>query len=379
VNNPRASYPARRAVSLIGAVVVAGLLIMNPAMMRSALAATTTYDNTGAWNGSSYGFPFGSCGFGTQNYGETITAPSLNTNLTSFTFYMKQSTAIIFRGEVYAWDPVNGHATGPQLFESAPMSTTNSAIFQAITFNILGGAYLNPGQQYILFATTDRDIQPPVGGGQWGFIPGAAGYAGGHATYYNTCTFSDTTTNTWDGQGNSYYTGGEWAFKAVFNSNVPAPTPTGNNVPYVAANSLTPDTHHFISFVARYRSYAPIGYRGDLNYQDYTATGTGCDIAVDALGICTHPGPNAGYCSNYAASSTNPAYCHLTVLSIVCPNGIGGASVYGTWSEPNTGVMHAYHIDVSTGSPGSFTIYTTTAGGAGYTSTVAVNANIQCS
>ena len=41
----------------------------------------------------------------------------------SWTFYMKQSTLIQFQGGVYAWNGLM--ATGPSLFESAVMTTTD--------------------------------------------------------------------------------------------------------------------------------------------------------------------------------------------------------------------------------------------------------------
>jgi hypothetical protein len=92
----------------------------------------------------------------------------------------------------------------------------------------------------------------------------------------------------------------------------------------------------------------------------------------------SHPGPNGGYCSSYAASSTNPAYCHVHIDSIVCPSPPAGASVYGYSTEPTSQVVHYFRIDVSTGSPGSWTIMTTKPGGAAYTATISVNATIQC-
>jgi len=70
------------------------------------------------------------------------------------------------------------------------------------------------------------------------------------------------------------------------------------------------------------------------------------------------------------------------VSSIVCPNGSGGATVYGTWTEPTTQVLHGWQIDVAAGSTGSFTIASTRpvgAGGATYVDTFSTATKIQCS
>jgi hypothetical protein len=163
-------------------------------------------------------------------------------------------------------------------------------------------------------------------------------------------------------------------------SSVTVSTPsggTGTNVPYVSAKSLNGDTGHYLAFVARWATqYASL--RGDLNYQDYAG---GCAIAIDALGMCAHPGANGGYCSSYAASSTNPAYCHVHIDSIVCPSPPAGASVYGYWTEAGTPAnKHFFRIDVNAGTPsGSFTINTTKIGGAAYTATLVAQTTVQCS
>jgi hypothetical protein len=158
------------------------------------------------------------------------------------------------------------------------------------------------------------------------------------------------------------------------------PCPQGAPTPcYVSANSLSGDAKHGLSFVARYRMYPPIGLRGDLIFQDYTASGTGCAIAIDALGLCLHPFPTAGYCSSYSSSSTMVQYCHLTIDSIICPNSGAGATVKGRWTEPTTQVVHAFRIDVTTGTPsGTWTIQTTKAGGGAYTATIPAQTTIQC-
>jgi hypothetical protein len=98
-----------------------------------------------------------------------VTVPATDTKLDSFTFYVDLPTNLIFRGEVYAWDPntldpansyAMGSATGPALYESAQMQTTSYGsgfAIHPIKFTIPGGLPLTAGKQYVLFFTTSRD------------------------------------------------------------------------------------------------------------------------------------------------------------------------------------------------------------------------------
>jgi hypothetical protein len=197
------SRGARRA--FIGAglrrslVVGVGVAAVSLAPASDALASTTI-GNTPPWNGSPIisGFGYGQpcC---TATYGQTVTVPATDTRLDSFTFYVQLPTNLIFRGEVYAWDPTtgnpanntSGNATGPALYESGPMHTTsyNSGFgpFEPITFNT-GGIPLTAGAQYVLFFTISRDYaaNAPTAG-----IPGFAGitatdtYSGGDFVFIN--------------------------------------------------------------------------------------------------------------------------------------------------------------------------------------------------
>ena len=143
-------------------------------------AQSTTISTISGWSGSGIS-PFGLPN--TQTYGQTVTVPSGFGVLESFAFEMMLPTSLVFRGEVYAW---NGQeATGPALWESAPMTTTTSG-FQLITFNT-GGITLTPGNVYVLFATTSKDNagNPGFPQGEWGFT---TGYSGGSFVYNNNGT-----------------------------------------------------------------------------------------------------------------------------------------------------------------------------------------------
>ncbi len=115
--------------------------------------AATTIDTT-PWDSTV--FPLGEPT--TATYGQTITAPLHDNVLTSFFFFLDDSPIrpgfTAFEAFVYAWDGIK--ATGPALFTSPPMSTTNNAGNDGFeTFKIdTGKLSLEPGRTYVLFFTT---------------------------------------------------------------------------------------------------------------------------------------------------------------------------------------------------------------------------------
>jgi hypothetical protein len=177
----------------LGLLLACGFAAGSLAFASSALA-DTTISTLGSWNGSSFIYPFGTPD--TKTYGQTITAPSTDTVLQSFTFEMRLPTSLAFRGEVYAWDAVDQHPSGKALWQSAAMSTTDSSVFQAITFST-GGVELTAGNEYVLFATVAKDRNPKDTGGDWGHI-GSSVYAGGAFVFANTHSFGKLLHLTWD-------------------------------------------------------------------------------------------------------------------------------------------------------------------------------------
>jgi hypothetical protein len=161
----KASTGARLLRALLVGVGVAAVSL---ATAPGALA-NTTIGNTPPWtSGVTNGFGwYGPPYYQVPTIGETVTVPATDTVLDSFTFYVDLPTALVFRGEVYAWDstdPANQHATGSALYESGPMSTTSYNFGfspQPITFNT-GGINLTANTQYILFITTARDTPSPI-------------------------------------------------------------------------------------------------------------------------------------------------------------------------------------------------------------------------
>jgi len=191
------------------------LIALLPAVTGLA-HADTVISTIPSWDGFGFVLPFGAPD--TETYGQIITVPSTDPVLESWTFYMKQDTATQFQGEVYAWNGTM--ATGPGLFESAVMTTTNAYVFQPITFNT-GGLALTPGQMYVLFASSSKGNQSSTGHGEWGSIPHSNAYAGGAFAFINNgADPSEWTSDPWSTFGNT-----DLAFKADFDSPAAVPEP----------------------------------------------------------------------------------------------------------------------------------------------------------
>jgi hypothetical protein len=159
--------------------------------------------------------------------------------------------------------------------------------------------------------------------------------------------------------------------------NCPATPSICHNLPYVSAASLSGDTHHYVAFVARWRSYTPIGYRGDLDYRDFD---TGFFInGYGATGSSVAPGINAArssYCSSYAPFQP---YCSLTVQQLTCSGGTATVSgTYTVYTGVNAGT-YTFTATVTLNSPSTFQLTAQKPGGGTYTGpAIPVNANIQC-
>jgi hypothetical protein len=183
----------RRTAVLLAVLTIAlilGFQLGTPKITQAVTAASI--DTTPSWNGvqfiSSFGAP------NTATYGQTITVPAdTTTTLTKFSFFLEAPTSAIFRGFVSQWD--GSKAVGTLLYESAPISTTQSAPFEEIVFNISGGLKLNAGQQYVLFASTSKDPVQPASSGRWGSTNNTA-YSGGQFVFLNNGTDPSQWTST---------------------------------------------------------------------------------------------------------------------------------------------------------------------------------------
>jgi hypothetical protein len=194
-----------------------GAAVLALALVPSAASAANIDTITG-WNGSESARTFGPSS--THVYGQTITATS-NAPLRGFEFELNLASSVVFRGEVYAWD--GQKAVGPALYESAPRSTAGAG-FERVAFDT-GAVPLTSGQQYVLFAATDRDAGS--GSGVWG-VRTQDPYAGGTYVYINSQTAADWTANSWDGPNGGYLgANADLAFTATFGGLTTAATDFG--------------------------------------------------------------------------------------------------------------------------------------------------------
>jgi hypothetical protein len=232
----RTSIGARGWRSLVlGLGVVAISLVL-----ASGALATTTIDTTPSWKTagsqvlSGFGYTVNFCCTATE--GQTVTVPATDTTLDSFTFYVDLPTNLIFRGEVFAWDPTtgnpaeftSGNATGPALYESGQMHTTsynNGFKPQPITFNIPDGLALTAGEQYVLFFSISKDYEAnaPTAG-----IPGFTGYIATDAYSEGDFVFinNEGDANKWTTMPWTHYAlfgipQDDLAFKASFSPSLP--------------------------------------------------------------------------------------------------------------------------------------------------------------
>jgi hypothetical protein len=218
-------------------LVGVGVAAISLALASGALA-NTTIGNTPPWtpaSGITSGFGVsGAPNYFTPNYGQTVTVPATDTVLDSFTFYVDLPTNLIFRGEVYAWnpntvDPNNpyalGSATGPALYESGQMHTTSYGsgfTIQPFTFNT-GGIPLTAGAKYVLFITTSRDYAANAGITSlgWAGVTGTDTYSGGDWVYMD------------DGGNTNLWTTVGWTHPALF----PAAFPGQDDLAFTASFS----------------------------------------------------------------------------------------------------------------------------------------------
>jgi hypothetical protein len=154
----------------------------------------------------------------TATYGQTVVAPSEDTVLESFKFFVLQNSGpadITYRAFVYAWD--GSKATGPSLWESDGPQTvsvtgTDLEHAQAITAQT-GGVALEGGSSYVLFVSVSKDYASYSGEATACFAPGGP-YDGGQFVFSSDFgVISDWTTSDWGTLGPD-----DLAFEASFSS-----------------------------------------------------------------------------------------------------------------------------------------------------------------
>ncbi|MDQ3816864.1 MAG: hypothetical protein M3362_04115 [Acidobacteriota bacterium] len=139
--------------------------------------------------------------------GQVITAPTTDTKLQDFTFYIEALNAPgTLKFYIYAWDGTK--AQGAELFHSAPLTISANSRFPAVTVDT-GGLSLTAGAQYVIFASVAELPGQPF----LLFEPAASDvYSGGSVvTLRNGSDTSKWTTDEW-----ILFTSYDFAFKATF-------------------------------------------------------------------------------------------------------------------------------------------------------------------
>ena len=185
----------------------------------TAVVHAQPIDTTPGWNGTSFISSFGVPN--TATYGQTVTVGERSRSLSGFSFQVQLTSGgpTTMRGLVYAWDDVNQRATGPALFQSAPVVVSNAA-FTSYSFTLPSPLSVTPGQKLVLFATTSLDAQTN-GVSRWGTLTNDTSYPGGRFVFMNNGTDSSRwTTSNWS------YINQDLAFTATFDDIGATPVPT---------------------------------------------------------------------------------------------------------------------------------------------------------
>jgi hypothetical protein len=186
--------------------------------------STTLIDTTPTWDSVQGVGPFGDNGI--ETYGQTFVAPAesrlnhvtlfLNDELRSGTVF--NPAYLDFKVYVMAWSAKK--ATGPVLFQSAKLTTTdNNGTGGMETFNVpIGGIDLIPGTSYVFFFSDSGLFDGNASTGAAGFLSEFAEgdvYSGGEfVSIDNQQDTSKWTSDTWD----TFFPGKDLAFTLSFSA-----------------------------------------------------------------------------------------------------------------------------------------------------------------
>lgn len=176
---------------------VLGLLIAMP-LVTNAPTARADLNTFDSWDRTSFISAMGE--MSTSTYGQTFTVGT-ETVLNSFTFALDDLVnpdVVDFEAYVMEW---NGwRATGPVLFQSSAMSTTNNGGadgWEYITIHT-NGLHLISGSKYVAFFTAANQYDGSYGNSKWGYT-WADVVSGGDFVYMNNDSdFSRLTMYPWD-------------------------------------------------------------------------------------------------------------------------------------------------------------------------------------
>jgi hypothetical protein len=151
-----------------------------------AASGQVVWDTTPSWVGSAGIDIFGDVNYANPSFGQTFTAPSGVNAMLSYTMWLqdrKNPDAVRFTANLVAWDGTK--PTGPILYTSAPVSTSNNHGldgYEQFTFSLPNVA-VAPGQKYLAFLSSIGVSGSLVGSAYVGIVSGDA--LPGGQTYVN--------------------------------------------------------------------------------------------------------------------------------------------------------------------------------------------------
>jgi hypothetical protein len=222
---------------VVASLVAAGVVGVAAAGVSPVVISTLADENNVA---SSFGDD------ATATYGQTVTAPAVAAPagtpvvLTSFSFRMNLPAGLILRGFVYAWDGTK--ATGPELFQSAPMHTNGSGM-ETITFTTPEVPVV-VGLQYVIFASISLDFAADIGqgNGPWGLVTPSTYPDGSFVFLSNAGDSSQWTTTDWN---QFIFVTADAAFSAAFAAATTATTTTTTTTTTAPAATPVPAVPSF--------------------------------------------------------------------------------------------------------------------------------------
>ena len=189
--------------------------------------AASIIETTSLWDGNDYFF--GRFGRGaTETMGQTFWVTGPETEMNSFTFYIRDLSAIVeFETYVYAWDSDDSHVTGDALFSSGPLFTTDNygqQGFEAVTVDT-GSLSLNENSRYIAFLSVSNISSGSFDQADVASVSSSSSlpnpYSSGRFFFKNNGTNFDGIYNQWNHQGPN-----DAAFEMTFSApSSPVPEP----------------------------------------------------------------------------------------------------------------------------------------------------------
>ena len=159
--------------------------------------AEAMLDNLNSWDGMSSISSWGSAG-ATPTYGESFTATSLLTHLSSATFYIASgdgnANTANYRAQVFNWN--GSQVVGSALYTSPIMTVTTPGSGSFVAASVALDAQLTTNNRYAVVYTTEN-IPQPASSDVWGSNPSQAVAPGSAFVYTNNLI----STGGWGGAG----------------------------------------------------------------------------------------------------------------------------------------------------------------------------------